>query len=308
MSFKNNLVKTFTKAFASTKSEEQMLTLIETSGKATEYDENGFRITKYKVPEELTFTQYFYKDVRMEEMFFDGHVEDPASEKIVLLFHGGGYLGKLNDIYTEFMERICKAAKGYKVISVEYRTSRVSPFPGAYEDALTAWEYVMEKGYKPENIIIMGDSAGGGLGLVLAMHLRDQGVAVKAYMGLSPWIDLTCTSECFTVPAKKKTDPLFGGSHVVEAAAKLYVGEHDVHDWRISPIMGSFENLPKMYITYGDCEIFRDDIQALYDKAKETVDDVTLKVYAGCQHDIQTSGVPEAKEAWKDVEAFISSL
>lgn len=307
MSFKLSLVKTFTKLFTGSKSEEQMLTLIETSGKVVEYDENGYRVNKYAVPDELVFTQHFYNDIRIEEMYSRGHTEDPANEKIVLLFHGGGYLGKLSDIYTEFMHKLCQQAKGYKVISIEYRTSRVSPFPGAYEDALTAWEYVMGKGYQPENIIIMGDSAGGGLGLALTMHLRDQGVKVKAYMGLSPWVDLTCSSECHTDHAKKKTDPLFGSSNVVEVAAKMYIGENDANDWRISPIMGSFENMPKMFVTYGDCEIFRDEIQALYDKAKQ-VADITLKVYAGCHHDIQTLNVPETNKAWKDVGEFISRL
>ncbi len=307
MSFKNNLVKMFTKSFTKNKTEEEMLTLIETSGKEVRYDTSKLRVVEYEIPEEFVFTQYFYKDIRMEEMCYKNHVADPANEKLILLFHGGGYLGKINDIYTEFMHKLCVASKDYKVISVEYKTSRLNPFPGAYNDALSAWEYVTSKGYLPENIIIVGDSAGGGLGLALTMYLRDNNIKVKAYMGLSPWVDLNCTSECFTNLKKKKKDPLFGSSNVIQALAKMYVGDHDVNDWRISPIMGSFEDMPEMFLTYGDCEILRDDIQSLYHKAKKTAQ-VTLKVYAGCQHDIQTGNTPESKKAWKDIAEFIQNI
>ena len=307
MSLKNTLVKTLMRTFMKKKSEDEMLKLIETSGVVVEYDENGLRKTNFEIPDELTFLQRFYKGIRIEEMYYSSKLKRPNEQKVVLMFHGGGYLGKINDIYTEWMCRLCKASKDYLVISVEYTTSQKGTFPAAYNDALASWEFLMNEGFLPENVVIMGDSAGGGLALALTMYLRDNNVNVKAYMGLSPWVNLNCTSECFINPQKKKMDPLFGSSNVLDTMAKMYVGDNDINDWRISPLFGSFENLPKMYITYGDCEILRDDIQALYDKASKE-NDVTLKVYKGCQHDIQTGGTKEAKKSWNDIEEFFSKL
>ncbi len=306
MSLKNNIIKFMTKKIIGKKNDEQMIELIKSGGEKTEYNSEGFRIVKKDIPSKYEFSQKKYSNLIIEEMFLKDKV-DKKDKKAVLFFHGGGYLAKLTDIYTPFMMRFCDAYEEATIISIEYTTIQDAPFPAAYNDAITAWNYVTSLGYKPENIIIAGDSAGGGLGLALTLYLRDNDIAIKAYIGMSPWVTLNCTSECFTNLEKKKTDPLFGSSNVIENVAKMYIDKGDVNDWRISPLNGLFDNMPKMFITYGTEEILRDDIQELYDRASLKTD-VVLKVYDKCQHDIQTSSAPEAAKAWNDIKEYIRTL
>ena len=87
----------------------------------------------------------------------------------------------------------------------------------------------------------------------------------------------------------------------------MYAGDFDIKDPRISPLYGNFSSLPKMCITYGSLEILRGDIQELYEKASKE-NDVTLKVYKNCQHDVITSNTKEANIAFKDIQTFINNL
>lgn len=307
MSLKNNFVNMMTKKLIKGKPDETMIEVFRTAREDVKFDENNFRISNFEVPVEYKYTQYFCNDIRLEEMKHFSYNPSNENANVVLFFHGGGYIGRLNTIYTKFMYNFCKLVHNYKIISVEYRTLREHTFPCAYEDALFIWNYLIENGYKAENIVIMGDSAGGGLGLALTMYLRDNNVKPKAYMGLSPWVNLTATSECFTNPKKRQMDPLFGSNNVIEILGKMYAGEHDINDWRISPLNGNFDNLPKMFITYGELEILRDDIIDLYKRASKN-NDVILKIYKKCQHDVITSDTKEAKIAMKDVVDFIKNL
>ena len=304
MSFKNFLVKTLTKKHIKKLDQDTLMEIMRTSRMDTKFDENQHRISGWEIPQDVEFVQTVYKNIRLEEMCYN---DTKNTENVILMFHGGGYLGRLNDIYSQFMYKLCNASLNYRVVSVEYRTSTIKPFPAAYEDALDAWEFLMNRSYKPENIIILGDSAGGGLGLALAMHLRDNNIKVKAYIGLSPWVDLNCNSEVHKNPKLRGTDPLFGTNRTLEICAEMYVGENDANDWRISPLYGNFDNLPKMFLTYGTCEILRKDVQNLYERASKK-NDVVLKVYKGCQHDIQVMECKEADVAWQDISNFILSL
>jgi acetyl esterase/lipase len=231
--------------------------------------------------------------------------KDTNLEKVILFFHGGGFIGKLNSIYSNLMYKLCKQLPDYKIIAVEYRTLREHIFPNALNDSIIAWEYLMSEKYNPNNIIILGDSAGGNLGLALTMYLRDCGIFPKAYIGLSPWVNLDM--DAIENIEKKSLDPLFGSNNVLSILGKMYAGDYDIKDWKISPFYGDFKNLPKMFLSYGSLEILGDDIQALYEKAKDEVD-IVLKVYNKCQHDVITSETKEGKIALNDVVDFINSL
>lgn len=284
-----------------------MVEIIRTAREDVKYDENGHRISNCKIPNTISYHQYFCDDIRLEEMKLKTNTNNNDSAKTILLFHGGGYIGKLNTIYTKLMYKLCEKIPNYKIIAVEYKTLKEFPFPYAFEDAIKVWDYLIEKEYNPQNIIIMGDSAGGGLGLALTMYLRDNNVFPKAYMGLSPWVNLDDSSECFTNQEKKLKDPLFGTNNVISILGKMYADKYDIKDWRISPLYGNYEKLPNMYITYGELEILRDDIIEMYNKAKKETN-VELKIYKKCQHDVITSNTKEAKIAINDIATYITKL
>ena len=310
MSIQNTLVNAVTHKLVSKRTNEQMLNVMATSRMVTEYDKDGNRILNVTVPDHLTFSQFFVDKMRIETMHTIGKETGRGNQKIILMFHGGGYLGKITDMYTKFMIELCNIAPEYKIFSVEYTTSDIAPYPAAYEDALKAWDYLISKGYKSENIILLGDSAGGGLALVLGLLLRDTGKKFKAYVGLSPWVNMNCTSKSFTNEKLRKRDPLFGSNDVLDIMANKYVGDFDKNDYKVSPLYGSFEGFPACYITFGEYEVLSTDIQELADKMCEDAGHhkVIVNVYKKCGHDIHTGVVPETKKAWRDLGEFISLL
>ena len=103
----------------------------------------------------------------------------------MLQLHGGGYLGRIRHAYRDFAVLYSKLTKDRAVLSVDYRVAPEDPYPAALEDALASYQWLRERGLKGEQIIVVGDSAGGGLALALAMYLRDQGEELPKKLVLS---------------------------------------------------------------------------------------------------------------------------
>ncbi len=122
---------------------------------------------------------------------------------VVLQLHGGGYIGKMRNVYRSFAKYYSDMKGGLKVLTIDYR---VAP-----EDAVTAYNWLLGLGYKGSDIIVAGDSAGGGLALALAMYLKDNNISLPAAMVLmSPWTDLTASGSSYET--NYESDPLFGNT------------------------------------------------------------------------------------------------
>ncbi len=179
------------------------------------------------------------------------------------------------------------------------------------EDAQEGWEFLIAQGYKPENIIIAGDSAGGNLTLALVEKLRDEGKALpSAMVCMSPWADLAGKGESHTTNIYK--DPLFGikeGTAIDENfVPPTYAGNADLQDKYLSPIYGSFSGFPPMLLQVGTYEILESDSLAVFEKAKAAGVDVKLTKYEGMFHVFQMAGnmMPESKAAWAEVTEFLT--
>ena len=106
----------------------------------------------------------------------------------------------------------------------DHRLAPEDPFPGALEDAVTAYRWLLDQGYMPSNIMIVGDSAGGGLCLATLLALRDQGIPLPAAaVAMSPWTDLALTGESYQTKLNASIDP--PGMSTV--CSKYYVGNND---------------------------------------------------------------------------------
>ena len=88
--------------------------------------------------------------------------------RVILQLHGGGYIGPMKNIYRKFAVMYSKLSYGGDVLTCDYRVAPEHPYPAALEDAVYAYRWLTEeKQYRPEQIIVVGDSAGGGLSLAL---------------------------------------------------------------------------------------------------------------------------------------------
>jgi len=225
---------------------------------------------------------------------------------IVLQLHGGGYIGKMRNVYRSFAKYYSDMRGGMKVLTIDYRVAPENPYPAALYDALSAYNWLLGLGYKGRDIIVAGDSAGGGLALALAEYLRDNGIELPASLVLmSPWTDLTASGTSYET--NYELDPLFGNTHESMIYNGEYVGDNDPATPYISPLFGDFKGLPPMLFQAGSIEMLLSDSVDAAEKAKEAGCDVILNVYNGMFHVFQMALelLPESKQAWQEVKEFV---
>jgi acetyl esterase/lipase len=195
-------------------------------------------------------------------------------------------------------------AAGHPIIAINYRKAPENPYPAAIEDAVRVYKQLVEDGYK--NIILSGDSAGGGLALATTMVLRDEGFKLPmALVLLSPWTDLTCSGD--SVTRKKDRDALIS-PELLEVFAKKYAGKEDLKNPLISPLFGDFTNFPPTLIQVGTEELLLDDATRLTKKMKASGVLVEMELWEGMMHVFQWMAglMPEANDAIKKIGAFIN--
>ena len=211
-------------------------------------------------------------------------------EKVILQLHGGAYIRSLEDNGTTYRRAAVNYAKisGAGVLTVDYRVAPKHPFPGALEDAIAAYKWLLEQGFLPENIIIAGDSAGGGLALATVLYIRDQNMPMPAALiSMSAWTNLNYLR---WIPP--------------------YVGNERADNPYISPIFGEYHDFPPMLMQVGGDEILLNDTLKVAEKAKTAGVLVQQTTYPGMFHVFQMlfPKLPEANAAWDEVEKFIKDI
>lgn len=229
-----------------------------------------------------------------------------VGDQVVLQLHGGGYINRLRNIYRDFAVKYSGMADGLPVLSVDYRVAPEHPYPAALLDAIEAYRWLLELGYSGEQIVVVGDSAGGGLALALSMWLRDHDISLPGKLVLmSPWADLTASGKSYE--ENYDQDPMFGGSRESMIYLGVYPGEHDPMEPYISPLFGSFRGLPPMLIQAGSIEMLRSDAETVAGQARQAGCRVLLTMYPEMFHVFQMGLdlFPESAEAWQEVQAFV---
>lgn len=194
------------------------------------------------------------------------------SDRVVLYLHGGAYtMGSVNT-HRELMARIARAA-ACRVLAIDYRLAPEHPFPAALDDAIAAYHWLLEQGIAPTQLMIAGDSAGGGLALATLLALRDAAPLPAGGILLSPWTDLTASGA--SIVARAAAEPMLDIAMLREAAMHYSVG-NDVSHPLISPHFGDFRGLPPLLIQVGDAEILLDDSSRL--AAAATAAGVTVEL------------------------------
>ena len=204
---------------------------------------------------------------------------------------------------------VAKITKGSGVSTLlfDHRLAPEDPFPAALEDAVMAYRWLLDQGVSPANIVLVGDSAGGGLCLATLLALRDQSIPLPtAAVALSPWTDLALTGDSYRTKLQASIDP--PGMSVV--CSKHYVGENDPSLPWISPLYGDLHGLPPIFISVGTNETMLDDSTRFTEKAKAAGVDVTLKVGEGMIHcfPLMAPLFPEATRVLDEICAYIRNM
>lgn len=148
----------------------------------------------WNVPDGFHMTQIDMDKFSMEWL----EPEQGNSNMTLLQLHGGGYVGAMRNAYRTFAAAYNELGGGMPVLTIDYRVAPEDPYPAALEDAVRAYNWLLDRGYPGNRIIVAGDSAGGGLALALCLYLRDHGIELPGgIIAMSPWTDMTASGESY---------------------------------------------------------------------------------------------------------------
>jgi len=223
------------------------------------------------------------------------------SENVLLYFHGGAYFFG-SPLQPQPFGVAILSQSNLNVLTIDYRMVPEHPFPAGLEDGKTAYRYLLEQGFSPDNIVVSGDSAGGGLALGTMLALRDEGEQLPTAIAvMAPWVDLTLSGDTFDT--LKDVDKILSRENL-SGAAELYVGDDSYQNPYISPLNGDFDNFPPVLIQSGNREVFLSEDAMLAQKMRSDGVDVTFEVWECMWHVFQNTPIPETKDALSNIALF----
>ena len=187
--------------------------------------------------------------------------QDQRRDGVVLYLHGGGYTcGSLE--YAKGFSSVLAAECGVRVFCAAYRLAPEHRYPAAVEDALEAYQYLLKKGYAGHQILLCGESAGGGLIYALCLKLKELGLPLPCgLIGISPWTDLTGSGKSYE--ENREVDPSMS-PELLQFYAKCYTD--DPADPLCSPLFGDLTGFPPSLLFVGGDEVMLDDTRMLHEK------------------------------------------
>lgn len=227
------------------------------------------------------------------------------SGRVVLYLHGGGYFFGSPRSHRSVTWRLSRACHA-KVLALDYRQPPDWHYPAPLDDAVTAYRALLERGYKPENIIIGGDSAGGNLTLVTLLRLRELNLPLPAAgVLISPWGDLTCSGE--SVAANEAVEPMIP-VNALRFISSSYSHRESPKSPLISPVFADLTGLPPLFIQVGSTEVLFSDAQRVHAQAQACGVSSQLQVWENMIHVFQALAgwVPEASLAVREIGAFVN--
>jgi acetyl esterase/lipase len=242
--------------------------------------------------------------VQIGNMYAEWLIPDGADKsKVILYTVGGGYVSGTCSDHRQFVSKVA-ARSGFTILTFNHRLAPEDPYPAALDDSIAAYRWLLDQEIKPKDILIMGESAGGGLCLATVLAIRDKGMPLPvAGVALSPWTDLKLTGESYRTKAGVCISP--PGMSAV--CSKYYYGNNDPTDPWISPLYGDLHGLPPLYINVGSYETMMDDSTRFAEKAKAAGVDVTLTIGEKMIHcyPLMAPMFPEATQAMDEICVFI---
>jgi phosphinothricin tripeptide acetyl hydrolase len=229
------------------------------------------------VPEGVSVTKTVAGGVNAEWV----RAENTGIDAAILYLHGGGYRIGSPTSHRHLVAAISQSI-GAAALAIDYRLAPEFPFPAAVEDAVSAYQWLIEQSIAPGRIVIAGDSAGGGLTVATLIALRERNLPLPAAgVCLSPWVDLTITAESYETRAD--VDPILTREELL-MMAQTYLNGQDAKTPLASPLFADLQGLPPLLIQAGTDEVLVDDSVKLEASAKMSGVDVKLEIWDEMPH------------------------
>ena len=230
--------------------------------------------------------------------------EKARSGKILLYLHGGAFVLGSCDSHRKLVTQVACAGRIDAVLP-EYRLAPEHPYPAGLQDCVGVYRALLDYGYNPKNIVVAGDSAGGGLTMSLMLKLRHSGVPLPgAAVLISPFLDLTASGESVTTRAAQ--EPWFRADDI-HVVIKYYCPDEDLEDPLVSPVFANVSGLPPTLVQVGDDEILLSDSTRIAENMKAADVDADLQVFPEMWHVFQlfVGKMPESRVAVDKIGEFL---
>lgn len=219
--------------------------------------------------------------------------------RAILYFHGGGYIAGSPVTHMGLIAAISRRT-GLRIYAPDYRLAPEHPAPAQFEDACAAWQALIGRGYRPGDIALGGDSAGGGLALALLSHLCRGGTPPAALFAFSPWTDPAGSGASLKINAR--CDPVFPADRF-GVLADIVLQGGDPRDPRIAPLDAAFPGCPPVFLQFSGDEILADDSRRMAPR----LDGAVLDEWSGLPHvwTLFAGWLPEADAALDRLAGFM---
>ncbi len=203
-----------------------------------------------------------------------------TNEKYILYFHGGSYVAEATQNHFNFLEKIAKDTK-YTIIMPDYPLTPKYTYDDVFDMAVPLYKEIISK-VNNNDLILMGDSAGGGLVLGLYEKIANDFIDIPSKTILiSPWLDVKMQNE--KINEVSKNDDILSKEKLILAGI-AYAGKDGMDKYLVNPIEGDLSKLNNISIFTGTYDILNPDAMLLKEKADKVGGDVNLKVYDKAKH------------------------
>lgn len=202
------------------------------------------------------------------------------TNKVILYLHGGSYVAETSNNHWEFLEKIVNDT-GVTVILPDYPLTPKYTYKDVFAMITPLYKEIIEE-VDVNNLILMGDSAGGGMALALLERIGEENVVLPSKTVLiSPWVDVRLENPKIDEVQKRDTDL---NKDSLKLAGVAYAGEDGMNNYLVNPIDGDLSKLKNVTILTGTNDILNPDIDILQEKAKKVNVDIEVKEYEGAGH------------------------
>jgi len=217
----------------------------------------------------------------------------------IIYTHGGCYVLPMQSIHWGIIHQLIKHT-GASVSVPIYPLAPEHDHRAAFDLLDRVYQEVLQE-HRHRNIILCGDSAGGGLALAQTMISRDRGYRLPDRVILiSPWLDISMSNP--DAAALEPIDPLLGIAALAHCG-KWWAGEKDLKEPQLSPIFGKMAGLPAVDVFVGTGEIFLPDVHILRQNILDAGGMINVYEYPGAFHDfVSVPFLPETRSVFQVLE------
>ena len=221
------------------------------------------------------------KEFMSRKIFIIKPKTEQLSKKVILYFHGGAYVAEATTLHWDFLEKLANDTKS-TIVMPDYPLTPKYTYKDVFNMVEPLYKEIISK-VDVKNLVMMGDSAGGGITLALAEKISQNNIQLPSKTILiSPWLNVTLTNE--KIKEVQKNDKDLNKEKLLIAGISYARDEEGTKSYLVNPINGPLSKLKNVIIYTGTYDILNPDTHLLQEKAKKEGIAIQIKEYEQAPH------------------------